>query len=58
MREAARPPIAPTQTAQGVNHTMKTNLAFFKGQGFRILLALSALASSALVLQAGQRWTH
>ena len=35
---------------------MKTNLAFFKGQGFRILLALSALGSSALVLQAGQRW--
>ena len=40
------------------SHTMKTNLAFFKGQGFRILLALSALASSALVLQAGQRWGH
>jgi hypothetical protein len=36
--------------------TMKTNLAFFKGQGFRILLALSALASSALVIEAGQRW--
>jgi hypothetical protein len=35
---------------------MKTNLAFFKGQGFRILLALTALASSALVLEAGQRW--
>jgi hypothetical protein len=28
----------------------------FKSQGFRILMILSALASSALVLQAGQRW--
>jgi hypothetical protein len=27
-----------------------------KSQGFRILLVLSALASSALVLEAGQRW--
>jgi hypothetical protein len=36
---------------------MKTNLAFFKGHAFRVLLALSALASSALVLEAGQRWT-
>ena len=35
---------------------MKTSLAFFKGQSFRILLALSTLASSALVLEAGQRW--
>jgi hypothetical protein len=29
---------------------------FFKAQAFRTLLALSALASSALVLQAGHRW--
>jgi hypothetical protein len=28
----------------------------FKSQGFRILMILSAIASSALVLQAGQRW--
>ncbi len=35
---------------------MKTKLAFFKGQSFRALLALSALASSALVLEAAQRW--
>jgi hypothetical protein len=28
----------------------------YKSQGFRILMILSALASSALVLQAGQRW--
>jgi hypothetical protein len=28
----------------------------FKSQGFRILLILSTLASSALVLEAGQRW--
>jgi hypothetical protein len=28
----------------------------FKSQGFRILVILSALASSALVLEAGQRW--
>jgi hypothetical protein len=27
-----------------------------KMQAFRVLLALSALASSALVLEAGQRW--
>jgi hypothetical protein len=27
-----------------------------KSQGFRILMILSALASSALVLEAGQRW--
>jgi hypothetical protein len=27
-----------------------------KTQAFRVLLALSAIASSALVLQAGQRW--
>jgi hypothetical protein len=27
-----------------------------KVQAFRVLLALSALASSALVLEAGQRW--
>jgi hypothetical protein len=28
----------------------------FKSQGFRILMILSAIASSALVLEAGQRW--
>jgi hypothetical protein len=28
-----------------------------KSQGFRIVFILSMLASSALVLQAGQRWT-
>ncbi len=28
----------------------------FKAQAFRILLALTTLASSALVIQAGQRW--
>jgi hypothetical protein len=27
-----------------------------KMQAFRVLLALSAIASSALVLEAGQRW--
>jgi hypothetical protein len=27
-----------------------------KAQAFRILVAVSALASSALVLEAGQRW--
>jgi hypothetical protein len=27
-----------------------------KAQAFRVLLVLSALASSALVLEAGQRW--
>jgi hypothetical protein len=27
-----------------------------KAQAFRVLLILSALASSALVLEAGQRW--
>ena len=29
---------------------------FLKSQAFRALLALSALASSALVLEAGRRW--
>ena len=28
----------------------------FKAQAFRMLLALTTLASSALVVQAGQRW--
>ena len=28
----------------------------FKSLGFRIVMVLSALASSALVLEAGQRW--
>jgi len=28
----------------------------FKSLGFRIVMGLSALASSALVLEAGQRW--
>ena len=27
-----------------------------KAQAFRVLMVLSALASSALVLEAGQRW--
>jgi hypothetical protein len=27
-----------------------------KAQAFRVLLVLSALASSALVIEAGQRW--
>jgi hypothetical protein len=30
--------------------------AQFKAQAFRIILALMTLASSALVIQAGQRW--
>jgi hypothetical protein len=29
-----------------------------KMQAFRVLLVLSAIASSALVLEAGQRWNH
>jgi hypothetical protein len=28
----------------------------FKSQGFRIVMVLSSLASSALVLEAAQRW--
>jgi hypothetical protein len=32
---------------------MKT---FFKDKAFRAILALSMLASSALVIEAGQRW--
>jgi hypothetical protein len=32
---------------------MKT---FLVGQAFRLILALTTLASSALVLEAGQRW--
>jgi hypothetical protein len=30
--------------------------AIFKAQAFRAILALSMLASSALVIEAGQRW--
>jgi hypothetical protein len=30
---------------------------FLKSQACRVLLALGALASSALVLEAGKRWT-
>jgi hypothetical protein len=32
-------------------------MKLLKSQTFRVLLALSALASSALVLEAGKRWT-
>lgn len=38
--------------AQGRDRPLKT----LKIQGYRVLLLLSALASSALVLEAGQRW--
>jgi len=31
-------------------------MKMLKSQAFRVLLALSAIASSALVLEAGQRW--
>jgi hypothetical protein len=31
-------------------------MKMLKTQAFRVLLVLSALASSALVLEAGQRW--
>jgi len=29
---------------------------YIKAQAFRVILVLSALASSALVIEAGQRW--
>jgi hypothetical protein len=32
-------------------------MQFLKSQAFRALLMLSALASSALVLEAGKRWS-
>jgi hypothetical protein len=32
-------------------------MKLFKSQAFRLLLALSTLASSALVLEAGKRWS-
>jgi hypothetical protein len=32
-------------------------MKFLKSQAFRALLALSALASSALVLEAAKRWS-
>ncbi len=31
-------------------------MKMLKSQAFRVLFALSAIASSALVLEAGQRW--
>jgi hypothetical protein len=34
---------------------MKTTV---KGQAFRLILALMTLASSALVIEAGQRWAR
>jgi hypothetical protein len=40
---------------RSVELTMKT---FFKVLSFRVILALSALASSALVLEAGRRWSN
>jgi hypothetical protein len=32
--------------------------AIFKTQAFRIAILLGTLASSALVIEAGQRWGH
>lgn len=33
-------------------------MKLFKAQAFRALMMLSALASTAMVLGAGQRWHH
>jgi hypothetical protein len=33
-----------------------SHMKLLKSQAFRVLLALSALASSAIVLEAGKRW--
>jgi hypothetical protein len=51
----------PSDSAQGPSARGRGKgdrplLQQFKSQGFRILVILSALASSALVLEAGQRW--
>jgi hypothetical protein len=45
----------------GVDHWCRDSVALamknvFKAQAFRIVMAPSALASSALVIEAGQRW--
>ena len=42
----------------GIAHLVErlTMKNVFKVQAFRMLLALTTLASSALVIQAGQRW--
>jgi len=47
---------AQVPSARGTWERDRPLLQQFKSQGFRILVILSALASSALVLEAGQRW--
>jgi hypothetical protein len=47
---------AQAPSARGTWERDRPLLQQFKSQGFRILLILSTLASSALVLEAGQRW--
>jgi hypothetical protein len=50
----------PCKSAQlpvsAIEEGARSLLQQLKSQGFRIVVILSALASSALVLQAGQRW--
>jgi hypothetical protein len=40
----------------GVSEVEGRSMKLLKSQAIRVLLALSALASSALVLEAGKRW--
>jgi len=37
-------------------HREAHRVKFLKSQAFRVLLILSSIASSALVVEAGQRW--
>ena len=45
----------PSPSAPGCGGASRMT-RYFKAQAFRVLLVLSALASSALVIEAGQRW--
>lgn len=38
------------------NHSLGDVMVNFRSQSFRIVMILSALASSSLVLMAGRRW--
>jgi hypothetical protein len=55
--DMARAPYVPSPpNLPGRHSRRRVTVKILKMQAFRVLLVLSAIASSALVLQAGQRW--
>ncbi len=59
--DLARFTTAPAPQGRRSTHPGETENRYvmksaYKAQAFRVLLALGALASSALVLEAGKRW--